>query len=88
MYDSEDHDGKFPDQSPVEVRYPARAGGTLPHASRCASWPYCATAARHRAGPPAVVCTTRAASGAARSSWPRHRHPNGAASAARRRAGR
>jgi hypothetical protein len=87
MYDSEDHDGKFPDQSPVEVRYPRSGRRYVTHASRCASWPYCATAARHRAGPPAVVCTTRAASGAARSSG-RAPHPNGAASAARRRAGR
>jgi hypothetical protein len=25
MYEDEDNDGKFPDESPVEVRYPARS---------------------------------------------------------------
>jgi hypothetical protein len=25
MYKDEDNDGKFPDESPVEVRYPARS---------------------------------------------------------------
>jgi hypothetical protein len=32
MYD-EDNDGKFPDESPVEVRYPARSRKSKPTAS-------------------------------------------------------
>jgi len=30
MYEDEDNDGKFPDESPVKVRYPARSRKSRP----------------------------------------------------------
>jgi hypothetical protein len=32
MYEDEDNDGKFPDESPVKVRYPARSRKNKPSA--------------------------------------------------------
>ena len=85
---------KFPDNSPVEVRYPRTRqqeqgdrsawpwlpGSILSQygpdewyvcASRSVSWPCCATAGGHRAGPRRATCTTRAVTAIARRSGPR-----------------
>jgi hypothetical protein len=34
MYEDEDNDGKFPDESPVQVRYPARSRKNRPTGQR------------------------------------------------------
>lgn len=52
LYEDEDNDGKFPDESPVEVRYPARSGGRAgrPRHLALAAWIHRGTIDRPAAG--------------------------------------
>jgi hypothetical protein len=86
MYDEDGNDGKFPDESLVEVRYPRSKQeeqadrdtwpwlpGSIVEQCGPDEW-YCAMAGGHRAARPAVTSITRAASGTARRSG-RAPHP-------------